>query len=341
MEPTVDTFTRAPEPALAVESQHLEQRPKSPELEISVIIPAYNEEANVGPLYEELRIVLDEFGRSSEIIFVDDGSVDGTYEKLAQLHQRDPRVKVVQFRGNFGKAAAYSAGFEHAVGRYVVTMDADLQDDPRDLVKLVRKLDEGYDFVSGWKHRGKGTFAKRAPSKCFNAVVRRATGIKLHDMDCPFRAMRREVLQQLKIYGDLYRYIPIFVAKNGFRIAEVRIENRPRVHGESKFGAERFLRGGLDLFTVLFLTRYLARPLHLFGAVGLIVGGLGMAVIGGLYFSKLVFGILILNTPFLFALGVLAMILGLQLFSLGLVSQLIIELHKHPGDNYQVERKLW
>lgn len=309
-------------------------------LDLSIIVPAYNEEANVEPLYTEIAAALAKLGGRAEIVFVDDGSTDGTYAALKALHQRDPRVKVIKFQGNFGKAAAYSAGFEHAVGKYVITMDADLQDDPAEIPKFLEKLDEGYDFVSGWKFRGKGPAHKRIPSLVFNSVVRRLTGMRLHDLDCPFRGFRRETLAQLKLYGELYRYIPILVARNGFRMAEVPVENRSRVHGVSKFGAERFVRGGLDLFTILFLTRYLGRPLHLFGGLGLVSGILGFLIVGGLYVVKFAFGIPILNMPFFFAMGVLALILGAQLFSLGLVCQLMIELNKRPGDNYHVQARL-
>jgi glycosyltransferase involved in cell wall biosynthesis len=310
------------------------------EIDISIVIPAYNEEGNLVSLYEELSRALASVGRPAEIIFVDDGSTDGTYQVLQRLNERDPRVKVLKFQGNFGKAAAYSAGFEHAAGKYVLTMDADLQDDPSEIPKFLEKLDQGYDFVSGWKHRGKGAAHKRIPSHLFNAVVRRLTGIRLHDLDCPFRGFRREALVKLKLYGELYRYIPILVARNGFKMTEVPVENRQRLHGESKFGAERFLRGGLDLFTILFLTRYLGRPLHLFGGLGLLAGGVGFAIVAGLYIVKFTVGIPILNMPFFFAMGVLAMILGAQLFSLGLVCQLMIELNKRPGDNYSIQTRL-
>jgi len=313
----------------------------SPTPDLSIVIPAFNEAGNVRPLYEELRRVVADIHVAAEIIFVDDGSSDATYEEVRRLHESDRRVKCVRLQGNHGKAAAYSAGFESATGRYVVTMDADLQDDPADLPKFIAKLDEGFDFVTGWKHKGKGSFGKRVPSKAFNMVVRRVTGIQLHDMDCPFRGLRREVLPQLNLYGDLYRYIPILVARNGFAMAEVPIANRDRGHGYSKFGAERFLRGALDLFTVLFLTRYRVRPLHMFGALGLLVSACGVMIIGGLYFAKLAFGIHISNVPFFFALAVLAVILGLQLFSLGLVCQLIIEVGKRPGDHYRVQSRLW
>jgi len=311
-----------------------------PEVEYSIVIPAYNEEGNLQALYEELARVLDSIPRAAEVVFVDDGSVDRTFPALQQLHQRDQRVKVLKFQGNFGKAAAYSAGFEFAKGRYVLTMDADLQDDPREIPKFLEKLDEGYDFVSGWKFRGKGPVHKRLPSRVFNAVVRRITGIRLHDLDCPFRGFRRETLARMKLYGELYRYIPILVARNGFSMTEVPVDNRPRVAGASKFGAERFVRGGLDLFTILFLTRYLGRPLHLFGGLGLLAGCLGFAIVAGLYIVKFTFGIPILNMPFFFAMGVLAMILGAQLFSLGLVCQLMIELNKQPGDNYLIQSRL-
>ena len=309
-------------------------------IDVSIVVPAFNEADNVEPLYDEIARVLDGLGRRAEIVFVDDGSTDGTYEVLRQLHERDPRVKVLKFQGNFGKAAAYSAGFEHAAGKYVLTMDADLQDDPAQIPDFLEQLDRGFDFVSGWKFRGKGPAHKRIPSQAFNAIVRRVTGIRLHDLDCPFRGFRREALSRLKLYGELYRYIPILVARNGFRMTEVPVENRPRLRGESKFGAERFLRGGLDLFTILFLTRYLGRPLHLFGGLGLLAGAIGFAIVAGLYVVKFTLGIPILNMPFFFAMGVLAMILGAQLFSLGLVCQLMIELNKQPGDNYHIQIKL-
>jgi glycosyltransferase involved in cell wall biosynthesis len=309
-------------------------------IDVSIVIPAFNEAGNVTPLYEEITRALAAVRRSVEIIFVDDGSTDSTYAELQRLHAQDPRVKVIRFQGNFGKAAAYSAGFEHAMGKYVLTMDADLQDDPAEAPKFLEKLDEGYDFVSGWKFRGKGPAHKRIPSLVFNAIVRRLTGLRLHDLDCPFRGFRREVLTRLKLYGELYRYIPILVARTGFRMTEVPVENRPRRAGQSKFGAERFVRGGLDLFTILFLTRYLGRPLHLFGGLGLLAGGLGFAIVAGLYVVKFTLGIPILNMPFFFAMGVLAMILGAQLFSLGLVCQLMIELSKRPGDNYHIQTRL-
>jgi glycosyltransferase involved in cell wall biosynthesis len=309
--------------------------------EITIVIPALNEEANVELLYEEICDVLETVGRPAEILFVDDGSTDGTFDRLCRLHEVDARVKVIRFQRNFGKAAAYSAGFEHASGRHVITMDGDLQDDPADLPRFLAKLDEGFDFVVGWKHRGKGPWHKSLPSRLFNIVVGRTTGLQLHDLDCPFRGFRREVVDSIKLYGELYRYIPVLVASKGFRIGEVPIENRERRHGRSKFGAERFLRGGLDLFTILFITRYLGRPLHLFGGVGLLSATLGLLAIVGLYLVKFIAGIPIHNTPFLFALAVLAMVLGVQLFSVGLVCQLLIELNKRPGDNYQIATKIW
>lgn len=326
---------------LRLGANSLNRAPESPQaVDLSIVIPAYNEAGNVEPLYEEIARALAQISLKAEIIFIDDGSRDGTFDALQRLHTRDPRVKVIRFQGNFGKAAAYSAGFEHAAGRYVFTMDADLQDDPAEIPKFIVKLDEGFDFVSGWKHRGKGPAHKRIPSLIFNAVVRRLTGIRLHDLDCPFRGFRRETLSQVKLYGELYRYIPILVARSGFTMTEVPVENRARLRGVSKFGAERFLRGGLDLFTILFLTRYLGRPLHLFGGLGLLSGAIGFLVVGGLYAVKFIYGIPILNMPFFFAMGVLALILGAQLFSLGLVCQLMIELNKRPGDNYHVQARL-
>jgi glycosyltransferase involved in cell wall biosynthesis len=304
---------------------------------VSIVLPAYNEEANLPALYQEITAALERYGYDAEIIFVDDGSRDGTFGVMEDLHAKDPRVRVVKLQGNQGKSAAYSAGFDIATGRYVLTMDSDLQDDPSEMNKFVEKLETGIDFVTGWKHKGKGPSHKRIPSKIFNIVLKRFTKLELHDNDCPFRGMKQEVARSLKLYGELYRYIPLQVKSRGFTIAEVPIENRPRVAGQSQFGVERYLRGALDLFTMLFITRYLSRPLHLFGGVGLAFAAIGSSIVVGLYLLKFLFGILINNTPYLFATGILATILGVQLFSLGLVCQLILELHKQPGDGYRVQ----
>ena len=199
---------------------------------ISFVLPVYDEEGTLEELHDRISAVMKTLPDDHEMVFVDDGSTDRSFDVLKKLQRSDPKVRVVQLRRNFGKAAAYSAGFEHATGRYVLTMDADLQDDPADLPKFLEKLEAGHDCVMGWKHRGKGPWHKAIPSRLFNAVVRRITGIRLHDLDCPFRGFRREVLAAVQLYGELYRYMPIFVQGRGFRVTEIPIENRPRVPGK-------------------------------------------------------------------------------------------------------------
>jgi glycosyltransferase involved in cell wall biosynthesis len=284
--------------------------------EISIIIPLYNERENVLPIYERLKTEAEKLDKSYEIIFVNDGSIDGTEEELIKLKESDPSVQCILFRRNFQKAAAYSAGFKYARG------------------------DEGYDYVSGWKYRGKGNPYRAWPSKIFNIVVQRANKLGIHDFNCPFKAFKRTVIDPDEVYGELYRFLPVIAKKKGFRIGEVKIENLPRIHGSSKYGLERFLRGFFDFLTMFFLTRFDKRPLHFFGTLGLILLFLGSTSIFLLYTLKLVFGVLIQNTPFLFGLSVMSIILGMQFFSIGLVSELMINLNKKSDDHYVIKKIL-
>jgi glycosyltransferase involved in cell wall biosynthesis len=308
--------------------------------EISIIIPLYNERENVLPIYERLKTEAEKLDKSYEIIFVNDGSIDGTEEELIKLKESDPSVQCILFRRNFQKAAAYSAGFKYARGDIIITMDGDLQDDPSEMYKFLEKIDEGYDYVSGWKYRGKGNPYRAWPSKIFNIVVQRANKLGIHDFNCPFKAFKRTVIDPDEVYGELYRFLPVIAKKKGFRIGEVKIENLPRIHGSSKYGLERFLRGFFDFLTMFFLTRFDKRPLHFFGTLGLILLFLGSTSIFLLYTLKLVFGVLIQNTPFLFGLSVMSIILGMQFFSIGLVSELMINLNKKSDDHYVIKKIL-
>jgi dolichol-phosphate mannosyltransferase len=293
---------------------------------ISVVIPVHDEERSVAFLYEELQAALQPLGRSWEAVFVDDGSTDGTFAALTRLHAGVDNVRVVRLRRNFGKAAALDAGFAEACGELVVTIDGDLQDDPAEIPRLLAKLDEGFDLVSGWKTRRRDPLSRRIPSKVFNGVAGRVSGLRLHDLNCGLKAYRAEVLQGLRLYGELHRYIPVLAHYRGFRVAELPVNHRPREHGRSNYGVERYMRGFLDLLTVTFMGRYRQRPLHLFGGLGLLLGLAGTAVLVYLTALKLA-GEAIGQRPLL-TLGVLLVVVGMQFLSLGLISELITSHHE-------------
>ena len=244
---------------------------------ISVVVPVYNEERSVGLLYEELQAALDPLPDEWEVVYVDDGSTDDSFSALTRLHSRAGNVRVVRLRRNFGKAAALAAGFAEATGDIVVTLDGDLQDDPSEIPHLLAKLDEGFDLVSGWKTRRRDPITRRIPSKLFNWAAGRMSGVQLHDMNCGLKAYRGEVVRGLVLYGELHRFIPVLAHEQGYRIAELSVNHRPRGHGRSRYGLERYLRGFLDLLTVSFMGRYRHRPLHLFGGLGLLLTLAGTA----------------------------------------------------------------
>ncbi len=241
-----------------------------PPPDISVVIPFFNEEDSVETLFKELKEVLDGLGRSYEIVCVDDGSTDGTFRKLRRLRERHPVVRVVKFRRNFGQTAALSAGFEVAEGRIVVSMDGDLQNDPRDIPRLVDKLAEGYDVVAGWRHERRDPASKKIPSRIANWLRRKLLGDDLHDSGCTLRAYKKEALKNLKLYGEMHRYIPAFLRARGYRIGEVKVKHRPRKFGSTKYTSSRLAKGFLDLLYVKFWSDYSTRPLHVFGSLGLI-----------------------------------------------------------------------
>jgi glycosyltransferase involved in cell wall biosynthesis len=292
---------------------------------ISVVVPVHDEERSLDPLYDELRAALDPLG-DWEVVFVDDGSTDGSFAALTRLNAEAPNVKVVRLRRNFGKSAALAAGFRHAGGELVVTIDADLQDDPAEIPRLLAKLDEGFDLVSGWKTQRRDPLRRRIPSKVFNGVVGRVSGVRLHDLNCGLKAYRAEVIRNLRVYGELHRFLPVLAHDRGYRVAELPVNHRPREHGRSRYGMERYLRGFLDFLTVWFMGRYRHRPLHLFGTLGLAMTAIGTAVLVYLTVLK-ISGEAIGHRPLL-TLGVLLVVVGLQFFSLGLLSELITSHHE-------------
>jgi glycosyltransferase involved in cell wall biosynthesis len=292
---------------------------------LSVVVPVYNEERSLAHLFDELAAVLDSLGQPWEAIVVDDGSTDGTFGALTRLHAAHANVRVVRLRRNFGKAAALSAGFEQARGDVVVTLDGDGQDDPSEIPRMLAKLDEGFDLVSGWKARRRDPLRRRVLSRIFNTVTSWVSGIRLHDMNCGLKAYRGEVVRGLNLYGELHRFVPVLAHAEGYRVAELPVNHRPRTHGRSHYGVERYLRGFLDLLTVSFMGRYRHRPLHLFGGLGLVLGVAGLAIL--VYMTVLkVTGEAIGHRPLL-TLGVLLVVVGLQFFSLGLISELLTSHH--------------
>jgi glycosyltransferase involved in cell wall biosynthesis len=293
---------------------------------LSVVVPVHNEERSVAFLYDELAAVLEPLGLEWEAVFVDDGSTDGSFGALTRLHDAADNVRVVRLRRNFGKAAALAAGFEQAQGETIVTLDGDLQDDPAEIPRLLAKLEEGFDLVTGWKRERRDPLTRRLLSRIFNAVTSRFSGVRLHDMNCGLKAYRAEVVRGLRIYGELHRFVPVLAHYRGYRIAELPVNHRPRAHGRSRYGPERYLRGFLDLLTVSFIGRYRYRPLHLFGGLGLVLGLGGLAIL--VYLTVLKIGGHAIGERPLLTLGVLLVVVGLQFFSLGLISEMITSHHE-------------
>lgn len=309
---------------------------EAPIRSISVVVPVLDEVESLRPLYQELTETLDTLGLPYELIFIDDGSTDGTDRVLRALHAEDDRIQVIQFRRNFGKSAALAAGFAAAGGDAIITMDADLQDVPAEIPNLLAELEAGADLVSGWKFPRHDPWSKTLPSSIFNAVVRLLSGVRLHDFNCGLKAYRADVVQELHLYGELHRYVPVLAHFRGFRVTELKVQHRPRQFGRSKFGAARFARGFFDLLTVLFLTQYNRRPLHFFGWFGLVTLLLGFGI--NAYLAVLWFlGEPIGHRPLL-TLGVLLMIIGAQFVVFGLLAEMIA--HTSPQREFSVRRHL-
>jgi glycosyltransferase involved in cell wall biosynthesis len=304
---------------------------------ISVVVPLLNEEHSLEVLYREIADALEPLEQPFEAIFVDDGSTDGSMDVLTRLNAKTTNVVVVHLRRNFGKAAALQAGFLEARGDIIVTIDADLQDDPAEIPQLLAKLDEGSDLVSGWKTRRNDPIARRLFSRLFNWATGVVSGVRLHDVNCGLKAYRAEVLQGMRLYGELHRFIPILASYRGFRVAEIPVNHRARQHGRSRYGAERYLRGFFDLLSVTFMGRYRHRPLHLFGGVGLLMGAVGFVIL--LYLTVLKLWGEGIGTRPLLTLGVLLLVVGIQFVSLGLISELVTSQHEERmGERERVEQ---
>ena len=301
-------------------------------IDISIVIPLFNEIENVAKLHSQLSPVLDSLERVSELILVDDGSTDGTYEALKVIQINDQRVWVIRLRRNFGQAAAFSAGFDFARGDVILTMDGDLQNDPADIPQLLEKIDEGYDIVSGWRVKRKDYFlTRRLPSMAANALISKVTGVKLHDYGCSLKAYRVEVVKNIRLYGELHRFIPAIASWMGISVAEIPVNHSPRKHGKSKYGIGRTLKVFLDLITVKFMLDYATRPLQIFGMAGMISFVAGMAISIYLTILRLFFGEGLSDRPILL-LGILLIMLGVQLILMGLLGELIVRTYHESQD---------
>lgn len=290
---------------------------------LSLVVPVYNEVENLTPLYERVREVLDPTGWTYELILVDDGSTDGSDRMLADLHAKDSRVKVLRFRRNFGQTAALAAGFDYAHGEIVVSLDGDMQNDPVDIPRLVAKLNEGYDLVNGWRLDRQDPFLnRRLPSQIANWIIGLTMQVKIHDYGCTLKVFRRDVVKNLKLYGEMHRFIPALVGDVGARITEMPVTHHPRKRGTSKYGLTRTLWVILDLLTVKFLSRYATRPSHLFGLVGLLSFLLGSAITAVLGVQRLFFGMRLSERPLLW-LGILLVVVGVQFVTTGLLAEML------------------
>ena len=298
---------------------------------ISLVIPLLNEEESILPLINEIRKAIKPLNKPYEVIFVDDGSTDSSLKVIKDAVKTDNRLKFISFRKNYGKSAALQTGFRSVSGDVIITLDADLQDDPAEIPNLLAKMDEGYDLVSGWKKKRFDPLVKRQSSKFFNWVTRVISGIKIHDFNCGLKAYKKEVVQNIKVHGELHRYIPVFADWNGFRITEIPVKHHPRRYGKTKFGISRFFKGFVDLITVIFTTRYIRRPMHLFGFLGAVSFLAGFAINGYLtyeWFLHKTFS----NRPILF-LGMLLIIVGVQFFSVGLLGEMLVHQNQNERKN--------
>ncbi len=291
--------------------------------DISIVVPLLNEEKSLSELAEQVQNAITNAGYSYELLFVDDGSRDNSWNIVEELSSKESRIRGIRLRRNYGKSDALQAGFDEVKGRYVVTMDADLQDDPNEIPDMIQQLENGADLVSGWKKKRHDPITKTIPSRFFNTVTRWVTGIKLHDFNCGLKAYKREVVDNIYLYGEMHRYVPLLAKWNGFdKIEEKVVKHHPRKFGKTKFGISRFLNGFLDLVTLLFINRYIQRPMHFFGLFGVLFLVVGVLINLYLAYLKIFLGEPLANRPLLF-LGLLLVMVGVQFFSIGFLGELL------------------
>lgn len=313
---------------------------------LSVVIPVYNEAESLGELYGELAEVAREHQYDLELIFVDDGSSDASWQEIERLAGSDPRIQAIRFRRNFGKAAALNAGFAAARGEIVFTLDADLQDDPHELPRFLAEMNTGLDVVSGWKQVRHDPWHKVGPSRVFNWLVGALTGVRLHDHNCGFKCYRREIFDEVRLYGELHRFVPVLAAARGWKTGEIVIHHRPRRFGQSKYGVRRFVKGFLDLLTVYFLTGYSQRPQHLLGTLGLLsflLGGLGVLALTVWWFvSRTVPSLdpVHLHERAIFYYSIVALLLGAQFITVGFLAEMLTAYHADKASSYSIKQRI-
>ena len=308
-------------------------------IDISVIIPAYNEEENVVVLYKELTSVLRTLNRDYEIIFVDDCSTDATYQRLSELHSLDDHVKIIKFRKNFGQSAAMKAGFDHALGNLIITLDADLQNDPHDIPQMLETMEkEHYDVMCGWRYNRQDPFFKKIFSGFANSFRACLTGETIHDSGCTLRVYKREAVKNIELFGELHRYIPAILLWEGYKIGEVKTNHRERAFGKSKYNWNRLIKGFLDLLVIAFWQKYSVRPMHIFGGAGLIIGGIGFIIAFYLGVSRIIFGTGLTDRP-LFLVALVLLVLGVQFIALGIIADILLRIYygQNVRKNYLID----
>lgn len=313
---------------------------------LSIVVPVFNEQESLQELLTRIGAVATRENYAYEVLLVDDGSSDQSWNTIEQLGRTHPETRGLRLRRNFGKAAALAAGFEHVRGQFVITMDADLQDDPEEIPRLLGQLDEGFDVVSGWKKIRHDPWHKVLPSRIFNGLVSWVTGVKLHDHNCGLKAYRGEVLREVQLYGEMHRLVPVLAAAKGFRVSEIVVQHHPRLHGSSKYGVERFVKGFLDLMTVYFLTGYGNRPQHLLGTVGLasfLGGSIGLSVLSALWVITRLSEMedVDLHRKAIFYYCIVALLVGVQLISMGFLAELITAQNRRSSPPYSLARDTW
>ena len=297
-------------------------------MKISVVIPVYNEVDSIPRLYKELSDVLSNFDWY-EIFFIDDGSSDGSDKVIKKIIETNSKINLIQFHRNYGKSAALAEGFKYADGDYIITMDSDLQDDPGEIPNLIKKLEEGYDLVSGWKKDRKDPISKKLPSKLFNFITRLFTGVKIHDFNCGLKIYKKSVIKTLELYGGRHRYIPAMAGQKKFKVSEIIVNHRPRIHGKTKYGGSRFFHGLFDLISILFLSKYTQSPMYFFGKVGLLTFLFGIGIETYVIYLKYFLGEPFAKHMALLMLGILIIVIGIQFFSIGLVGEMIANSNQH------------
>jgi glycosyltransferase involved in cell wall biosynthesis len=301
-------------------------------MDISIVVPIHNEVENLDPFHRELEAVLNDLGLAYEVVYVDDGSDDGSFERLAALARRDPHVVVVRLSRNYGQTAALAAGLAHSRGAEIVTIDGDRQNDPADIPAMLAKRREGFDLVTGWRvHRRDHWLTRRLPSQIANWLIGLITGVRLHDYGCTLKVIRGDLARSLRLYGEMHRFIPALIDDLGGRVVEMPVHHRPRVAGRSKYGVSRVVRVVLDLVTVKFLSSYFTRPIHVFGVVGLLSTAVGMGIVGVLGFERLYLGVRLSERP-LVLLGILLTLMGLQFITMGLLGELLVRTYHEAQD---------